>query len=532
METDNSKLLQKYKDKIKVALLPIKMQGTFYDRIEFPEVPVNLKMLLTDIELPEKAKLGDGEGINGSLYNKPIKDILKRANDKGFVVFTKHTIPEIKLLQESTNILDQYKHLTQNSFIQSLLEGSDIDQPGLDAGTEIEVDHKGTENQRQKTKNSIENKEPNKNMIDAALAIDDVVSASLNGITTLLRTIGSDVAEIKNLTKTISDMNDASYRKINEWMDSNNEVLKSVSNSAKTDMQLSLQNSKNVTDTLTKLYAGTHQAYELVLPLDDSKKQKLTRIVQSYTNSYETKIKSVDIFIADLIKDNLIRRKQTPTNNFIIQEQDNINPIFEADDIEGQDTISYDFDDIYREYLSTIKRAIAPMLVSEPENWSIIKTARKQMEDLKKRTDEEISNKIDIICRTGNAATQDLSGKFKSALSKHPLRAEGLKTLWKRYSVELDQRLENRLKQLYDLNGNGTAIKFAQDFLSETYPNILATLLTYKTLLYTLQKEHKDYLSQSQLSDEEIEEQAQQLLDNEMQLLRADLWAINLEEQN
>jgi hypothetical protein len=59
------------------------------------------------------------------------------------------------------------------------------------------------------------------------------------------------------------------------------------------------------------------------------------------------------------------------------------------------------------------------------------------MKALKEAADKEITAKIDLICRTANSGKSDIGDKFKAALSTHPVRAEGLKGLWAKYSDDL-----------------------------------------------------------------------------------------------
>jgi len=74
---------------------------------------------------------------------------------------------------------------------------------------------------------------------------------------------------------------------------------------------------------------------------------------------------------------------------------------------------------------------------SDPSTWNIITTSKTRMDKLKEAADKEITAKIELICRIAADGKSDLGDKFKSALSKHPIRAESLKRIWAMYSGDI-----------------------------------------------------------------------------------------------
>ena len=66
------------------------------------------------------------------------------------------------------------------------------------------------------------------------------------------------------------------------------------------------------------------------------------------------------------------------------------------------------------------------------------------MKKLKDRADAEIKKKIEIVCKTGG----------QKSLIKWPMKAEGLLSMWERYSSELDIRINNRINQLTGMGRN------------------------------------------------------------------------------
>lgn len=104
------------------------------------------------------------------------------------------------------------------------------------------------------------------------------------------------------------------------------------------------------------------------------------------------------------------------------------------------------------------------------------------MKDLKERFTllresykKEFTDKINIVCRVG-----EQSSKFKR---KFPFRAAGMISLLDRYLSELDNRADNRIKQI---TGTGTVssgcAEYVEDLIIHTYPAIVAMMLTYRCM--------------------------------------------------
>jgi hypothetical protein len=107
------------------------------------------------------------------------------------------------------------------------------------------------------------------------------------------------------------------------------------------------------------------------------------------------------------------------------------------------------------------------------------------MKFLKHSADKEINTKIDIVCKTtGNS----------HSLLKYPFKAEGLKGMWARYSSELQQRIDNRIAQLKGSTGGAEtgSAAMVEDFLRNTYPQIIAMMLTYRCVFEQLKAVYKN----------------------------------------
>jgi hypothetical protein len=108
------------------------------------------------------------------------------------------------------------------------------------------------------------------------------------------------------------------------------------------------------------------------------------------------------------------------------------------------------------------------------------------MDKLKEAADKEITAKIELICRLAGEGKTDIGDKFKSAISKHPMRAESLKRIWSMYSDDLQDRIETRLRSITGDNGNSNILTTIKQFLINTFANLGAIMLYYKQIFYLI----------------------------------------------
>jgi hypothetical protein len=104
------------------------------------------------------------------------------------------------------------------------------------------------------------------------------------------------------------------------------------------------------------------------------------------------------------------------------------------------------------------------------------------MDLMQEGADKEITAKIDIICRTANTDQMSAGAKLGAFIRKHPMRAEYLKGLWKRYMADLDVRKQKRLDNITNPN-NASPMAMCISFLEDTYPSLVAMMITYKTII-------------------------------------------------
>jgi hypothetical protein len=132
----------------------------------------------------------------------------------------------------------------------------------------------------------------------------------------------------------------------------------------------------------------------------------------------------------------------------------------DEDDKKDDKPINYDelYNDLYMQLASSMNDAIEPRT-----EWQCFKNVEEQMKQLKEAADKEINAKIDLVCNTNG-------NKYLSI--KYPFKAEGMKSMWSRYSSELQTRMNNRIKQLHGSGGGATSgsADMVEGFLRSTYP--------------------------------------------------------------
>ncbi|MBO6272659.1 hypothetical protein J6O48_07745 [bacterium] len=122
------------------------------------------------------------------------------------------------------------------------------------------------------------------------------------------------------------------------------------------------------------------------------------------------------------------------------------------------DNLHKTMDTTFNTVRNKLTEELAELLPTNTDDWYIITNSRERMKALKEAADKEINAKIELICRTASSANSDMGGKFKAAISKHPMRAESLKGIWSRYSDDLNDRMESRLRSITGDNGNSNIL--------------------------------------------------------------------------
>lgn len=167
-----------------------------------------------------------------------------------------------------------------------------------------------------------------------------------------------------------------------------------------------------------------------------------------------------------------------------------LNEDITSDDMNGDDgriktadLEPVDYDKIYNDLLVQLSTAMSES-IGPRADWLCFKGIADQMKQLKEAADKEINSKINIVCKTGD----------QKSLLKYPFKAEGLKGMWARYSNELQSRIDNRINQLMGTQGGSDtgSAQMVEDFLTHTYPQIVAMMVTYRCVFAQIAHEYKN----------------------------------------
>ena len=331
---------------------------------------------------------------------------------------------------------------------------------------------------------------------DPIVAIDHYIKQIQHGVTTLLQYITAKSArtDITDLQKTINILNGKANKSIEAFIRDNNETLRTKQEQEVRDRLNKKNEELDKAKTIAKIrnIVLKNSAYE-----DERKNMeniekwslwKLEQYEQELERKYNTKEKN-DSGIAQLI----------------IQESQVLNEEDDRAISEESSYIVFNADPIYEEIKTTLEEKIIKILGTDPEDWECIKFARKEMDLMQEQADKEIQARIEVICRMGNADNMGLGDKLAAFIRKHPLRASYLKGLWARYMRDLDVRKQRRLDNITKPN-NASPMAMCLNFLQVTYPNLMAMMLTYKTLIQLItdarcRTKRKDVMETDQIDE-------------------------------
>lgn len=132
-----------------------------------------------------------------------------------------------------------------------------------------------------------------------------------------------------------------------------------------------------------------------------------------------------------------------------------------------------DYDKIYMQLYTKLSGEISETIGARQE-WVCMKDIEAQMNALKEAATKEITEKIKLVCNTAES-----SSKLKV---KWRFKESGLVGMWTRYAQDLNQRIAARMGSL---TGQKSAVsdgsaEFVEQFLTTTYPQIIAMMLTYR----------------------------------------------------
>lgn len=315
--------------------------------------------------------------------------------------------------------------------------------------------------------------------------IDSYIVALINGIHQPLvqctpREASSDIAELLSF---VAGLKSRSSEDVQAFLKNNDEHFKKAKERDREDRLARVQEEKDAMSDFNKVLIAAQKAGKTI---DSATLKELS----GTSNSAYKKRKD---FLKELgaVNDSLqLHEKPLSTLN---ESESGEDVVFDADAI---------FEDIKQGvYAKMIK------IFSHSELPQDVERARKTMEGLRDGATKEILEKIKIVCRTANSDQSGLSGKIASFISKHPMREQFLTNLWKRHETDLDTRIDRRIDHMVSLSGQGPLL-MARNFYTETIPNLIAIMVTYKSIVQLYNsKQAIDEVFLSSVTEDEINEQ-------------------------
>lgn len=514
-------------------LIPFKQDETIFDNIYLPPIPTNYSMLMSNIDYPTKAN----ENPNGSLFMKPTQEILQaQGSDLGTANFNKDTNFD-NIIKYTKNEVEE--SLLRNTALRALLEVEGED--GLDKsdsvslGSLVSDDMDGDilgSNLKQETKKREDTKVTTfkGNLIDA---IDNYIMQSVSRIENLIRSVCQENANITEFTKTIHTLIDSADGNSEKFMKKHNEILKTIMDSDWLKERNKIQNHNQVSKEATKILSWiTNDNFCKKIRLQ--KKNEFIEKISSIITDIDEDNTSLKNLISNYTGNTNFEDLRKEAQKEKIGQYKDYNeslkidykyiPLLEDEQIKNKEEILTNLVETQKKSYHSFRNELSSKIdsivsQSDPSQWYIIKNTRDRMNKLKEAADKEITAKIEIICRTATSANANIGSKFKAAISQHPMRAESLKGIWTRYSDDLNDRIESRIRSIYGANGNVTIFNTVKDFLRMTYPNLIAVMLYYRQYFYLV----KLYTSENPIEEKSAKQLQKEQANDNLEWLKAEL---------
>ena len=459
----------------------INLQSDLFANIQFPTLPHNFQMLMSELDFPSKAKIN----INNSLMMKPQQIDQSAAEDLGLQLFNskkfnnktglKMTLSPEAWARQYESIGYMFDEIALRQLFEDTASGS---------GVNIPVQDIKSYNQSMTQLNA-----------DIIASIDTYVTKSIEAVKPLLEMVGAG-SNASNVLKSVQTADEASHTTVSDWLDSVSAIRKESSESMRTSQLSAFKDRAKYTKNaivflgcvaVSNIPGGVSmkEYYNVVATQaqEVADKADLDTLVYQYSNfkKYddffrEFRNKGAKPFPIDLKK---IDESVSSTGYYMKHlNEDALDKYEEYESDTGTDK-PIDYDKVYQDLFHYISRAMGSAIGAR-EDWLCFKDVRQSMETLVKGADEEITKKIELVCKTGG----------QKSLVHWPFKAEGLKGIWKRYMSELQLRINNRIDQLTGSRGSITtgSASMVETFLLTTYPQIIAMMITYKCVFQQLKE--------------------------------------------
>lgn len=545
-------------------MFTLNIQSDYFANIQFPDLPECFNMCMKPFEMPEKAKININNSLPleiSTINNSETNDFAKRLFGQEFSSFSSITsksedkepsydsteTPKVMDLSaaptdenphsgenntrtgvgsheytitstdayeskniyknddtENYNFIMQYKDAAiRNLLLNELFNVGDEGVASL-AAADIKVDNtKPTDRGNAK------------NGADVIQSITNYISKSLVSLSTLLNLVnGTKGNSSDDVKKVITDLESSSMKTIKEWVESEAPLLKKKAEKEENklrkknevqvdgqkiimvltklimkDTSLQPKNADSFLKGVQKEIAGTNDEYELdeVVNKYFLNCSNLSEFRKMYNNS----------------KTNFEINKNKISNENFEVNMNKYKKLNESDD--DSEIRGLDYDEMYNNIYSLIHGAMVKQIPDAKEEWKCFKTMKENMEKMKKVVDEKMEEAINKVCKVDDKS--EPKGPVAKALLSHPLRANGLKTMWSRYSDDLTRRLEMRIGVLTGIgaNSNGSA-EMLYEFLTVTYPRIISCMLVYKLIYEDIKRQAGIVIGKYTMTGEQMKE--------------------------
>ena len=496
----------------------IDLQTDLYGTVQFPSLPTNFEMLMSKMDFPEKAQ----KNPNDALFMNPARIDATIADDLGKQLFNSKSFKNLTGLKSTLSSSSHSREFEALAAVVDTLTLKRIFEDTPDGtGAEIKVqDIKSVNQQMTQMSQDVKN------------AITTYIRRSIDVIKPLLELTAGGTA-VKDVMRILNTANSTGQDNVQQWLESVSKIKKDYTEGLKNYEMSALRNqNSSLKDAfalasciaVSEVPAGCSKIVYIQHVTDELSKAKNTANLDRVVRKYCKNIKSWRDFTEKVYTQDKpvaieLNKLDFGTNeSFVPNAKSKHLNEFDDDSLDmAEETLKKEkvtpinYDKLYTDMVNYLSGEIGNA-IGDREHWLCFKSVREDMKKLKDRADAEIKKKIELVCKTGG----------QKSLIKWPMKAEGLLSMWERYSSELDMRINNRINQLTGLGSVETgSATMLEDFLRSTYPQIVAMLLTYRTLFDQLNVLYKDdFVPQYTLEDvDQIKEECAEEFGTRMKTL-------------
>ena len=466
------------------TLIKIKLTKKFQDIIRFPDAPAMLDALMLAAQFPPKFF-----NVHKAIAANP-QEMIQKSPDFAFKAFsnTEWDITPEQNKDGSNKVKVNNQNESYNPYIN---EGAIGTAAGVVGGVALGAYTMGvasvafnsdhgvyvTNDSEYKKEYETERTVGALNSTSLVEGIDYYLTNISKNLSVLLRqcTSPNNNKEIEDFLNTISTLSTRANTRIKAYLNDNNESLRKIQE---------LEQRERENKYIDKATLSTDIKDAVLQCIQDGKTEALKKLQAVSTRQQLERV---------MREYGINESNQYKYSNYI-------NEAYSDGDIIEMDP--FDADALYNEVRGNLREKIIKIMTSDPEEWTDVKWARQQMEQMKTDVDKEIKERIKLVCRMADSGQMGLSSKLASFVSKHPLRAEGLTGIWNRHLRDLDERIQRRIKHI-STPESGSPIAMTIEFLQETIPNVIAMMITYKCLAQLL----SDSRTQAKYVNAKVEEE-------------------------